>query len=454
MKQCTEYSGIRTAAYVRVSTEEQKLHGLSVEAQTSALEGWAKQNHCKIVKFYNDAGFSARKPYSKRPAMVELLKDVQAGKFDLIIFTKLDRWFRSLPDYFKVQEILEKNNVNWKTIHEDYDTSTASGRLKINIMLSVAQDEADRASERIKAVFERKREKLEPISGSMPLGYMISGKKIVKDPATEELVNDIFQKFMACGSIYETQKFILDKYQIRLFYQRISKILYNPTYYGDAHGATGIAPAYITKEQFDKVQGMRYKKVRKTKENRVYIFSGLVVCGECRKRMSFSPARGNASPICKCRAHHIEKSGCTNKVCITEKKIEEYILDMVEAKMNDYMVMLEKANQSGKEKSHKSEIASIRAKISRVKDLYINDLITLEECKSQNDALNQQLEELMEKEKTPKVVDLAKLQSMLKSGWKNDYSDISAREKQEFWRILIKQITIYPDRTIDFDLNL
>jgi len=156
--------------YVRVSTEEQAIHGLSIEAQTAALQEWAKENGCELREIYVDAGISARKPASKRPALQRLLSDIKTGKGGLIIFTKLDRWFRNIAEYYKVQEVLEKNHVDWKTIHEDYDTSTASGRLKINIMLSVAQDEADRTSERIKAVFEMKRQKLEPLTGNIHTG--------------------------------------------------------------------------------------------------------------------------------------------------------------------------------------------------------------------------------------------------------------------------------------------
>ena len=148
-------------AYVRVSTEEQALHGLSIEAQTAKLRAWAAANGHRIIDLYIDAGISARKPAGKRPALQRLLKDVQDGKGDMVIFTKLDRWFRNIAEYYKVQEVLEKSGVNWRTIEEDYDTSTASGRLKINIMLSVAQDEADRTSERIKAVMEVKRSKLD-----------------------------------------------------------------------------------------------------------------------------------------------------------------------------------------------------------------------------------------------------------------------------------------------------
>ena len=125
----------RVALYIRVSTEEQAVHGLSIEAQTEALDAWAKSSEAIVVGHYVDAGISARKPASKRPELQRLLADIKKGNVDLIVFTKLDRWFRNIAEYYKVQEILEKHRVDWKTIHEDYDTSTASGRLKINIML-------------------------------------------------------------------------------------------------------------------------------------------------------------------------------------------------------------------------------------------------------------------------------------------------------------------------------
>ena len=154
-----------TALYIRVSTQEQTIHGLSLEAQRASLEAWAKKNQKKIVGVYADEDISARKTASQRPSLQRRLREVEAGNVDLIVFTKLDRWFRNIAEYYKVQEILEAHNVNWKTILEDYDTSTASGRLKINIMLSVAQDEADRTSERIKVVFESKQAK-----GELPAG--------------------------------------------------------------------------------------------------------------------------------------------------------------------------------------------------------------------------------------------------------------------------------------------
>ena len=210
----------RVFLYVRVSTEEQAVHGLFIEAQTKALEMWARANGHKVVDTYVDAGISARKPDMKRPELQRLLADAQAGKGELIVFTKLDRWFRNIAEYYKVQEILEKCHIDWRTIHEDYDTSTASGRLKINIMLSVAQDEADRTRERIKAVFECKRQKLEPLTGQMPYGYIIDGKKIVKDPETEKAVDTFFRSFLSSGSIATAQRDVSEQYGISLSYSK------------------------------------------------------------------------------------------------------------------------------------------------------------------------------------------------------------------------------------------
>ena len=119
---------MRVALYCRVSTEEQARHGLSLDDQKNALIEYAKTNGMSVVGIYEDAGISARKPYKKRPAILRLLEDVRAKKIDIILFTKLDRWFRNVGNYYAVQEILDAHNVSWRAILEDYETVTASGR--------------------------------------------------------------------------------------------------------------------------------------------------------------------------------------------------------------------------------------------------------------------------------------------------------------------------------------
>ena len=442
----------RVFLYVRVSTEEQALHGLSIEAQTIALETWAKDNGHKIVGIYTDAGVSARKPASKRQELQRLLGDVRAGKGELIVFTKLDRWFRNIAEYYKVQEVLEKYHVDWRTIHEDYDTSTASGRLKINIMLSVAQDEADRASERIKAINEMKRQKREPLTGDCMPGYKIEGKKYVKDPALEAAVNGFFRTYLARGSISAAMD-EAGRLGLKLQYHRAHKMLDSTAYYGRYFDADGMTPPYITKEEFEEIQSMRRRVVRKSPKNRIYIFSGLIVCGECGGRMGGRVNTNQESYYYNCSAHYLRTAECSNRINLGQKKIEAFLLETIREEMDRQKAALN-AVPHQKQRDYKAEIAALRGKIDRLKDLYVNDLITLEQCKA-DQRIYQDKIELLEKESSEqKVPNFKTADRLLASGWEVVYKSLKSEQKQEFWRILLKEIRIYPDRHIEYDLRL
>ena len=107
---------IRAGLYIRVSTDEQALHGLSLDSQREALTAYAKEHNMQIVDIYADEGITARKALNKRLEFQRLMSDVKQGKIDLILVTKLDRWFRNIKDYHNTQDILEKHNCNWRTI--------------------------------------------------------------------------------------------------------------------------------------------------------------------------------------------------------------------------------------------------------------------------------------------------------------------------------------------------
>lgn len=442
----------RVFLYIRVSTEEQALRGLSIEAQTAALEDWAKEHGHKIAGVYTDAGISARKPASKRPELQRLLNDVRAGKGELIVFTKLDRWFRNIAEYYKVQEILEQHHVDWRTIHEDYDTSTASGRLKINIMLSVAQDEADRTSERIKAINERKRQKLEALTGDCMPGYKIEGKKYVKDPALEAAVNGFFRVYLARGSISAAREEAA-RLGLPLYYHRAHKMLNSTAYYGRYFDADGMTPPYITKEEFDRIQSMRRKSVRKSPQNRVYIFSGIIVCGECGNRLGGRVQTANETYFYNCTAHYLRRVNCSNKTNLSQRKIEAFLLETIRGKMDRQKAELE-ARPIQKQRDYKSEIAAVRSKIDRLKDLYVNDLITLEQCRQDQGLYLKKIEDLEKQAAGAKQPDFETAEKLLSAGWETTYKSLKDKQKQEFWRILIKEIRIYPDRHIEYELRL
>lgn len=445
---------MRAALYIRVSTEEQARNGLSLGDQRTSLLTYAKAHDMTVAGIYEDAGISARKPYKKRPALLRLLADVEAKKVDIILFVKLDRWFRNVGNYYAVQEILDRNNVAWQATREDYETKTAAGRLKVNIMLSVAQDEADRTSERIKFIFEGKRLRGEALSGMVSVGYKIENKRIVKDPETEEAVTAFFQKYLACGSVFQAQDHLRLEYGIALEYQRVSDMLRRPVYYGCCYGVEGYCPAYITKEEFEKIQSMRHHVTRRSPKNRIYLFSGLMRCGECGASLGARTETTGGVRFYNCPVRYNRNGACSNNRSISERKVERYLLDTVETKMESMRYELSQLQAVETVKDYSSEIQLLKAKITRLKDLYLNDLITMDEYKADKSSMEAQISDLEEKQESIVCPDFSALQQVLSDGWRQLYSELSAEDKREFWRIIIKEIRWYPDRHIEYDLSV
>lgn len=108
-----------------------------------------------IVGIYADEGKTARKELKRRKAIQELVKAVERDEIDVILFWRLDRWFRNLSDFYKVQDILDQHNVRWISASEPgINMETRDGRLQLNVVLSIGQNEVDTTSERIKFVNE------------------------------------------------------------------------------------------------------------------------------------------------------------------------------------------------------------------------------------------------------------------------------------------------------------
>ena len=119
------------AAYVRVSTQEQKLHGLSLDAQKMKLTEYAEKNNMKIVEWYIDEGVSGRKLIRNRPELQRMIQDAEKGRFTRCIFIKLDRFFRSVAEYHEAMKRMSP--VLWTATEEEYDLTTANGRMLVNM---------------------------------------------------------------------------------------------------------------------------------------------------------------------------------------------------------------------------------------------------------------------------------------------------------------------------------
>lgn len=424
----------RVFLYVRVSTEEQAIHGLSIEAQTTALQAWAKQNGHKVVGLYVDSGISARKPASKRPELQRLLEDVQAGEGELIAFTKLDRWFRNIAEYYKVQEILEKHNVSWKTIQEDYDTASASGRLKVNIMLSVAQDEADRTGERIKFVLEDKAQRGEVISGKVPLGYKIENKKMAIDPQTAPIAQDIFQQYTVLRSIRALREYVMKQHGIVYAHTSLRTMMKNQRYIGRAHGQDDFCPPLIDPEQFDLCQKLMMQRGQRNivRSERVYLFTGLVRCAECGNKLS---AHAVANKYIYYRCTRYDKLHlCPHKKRTSELVLEKWLLENLVSSYEEQNLLMRQAIQ----KAPKVDEGKIKRKMEKLKDLYLNDLIDRDTYEADYTALRDELRKAHSPSaRPPKPIDTKEIETILQV-----YKSLSKSEQKELWSRIIGEIVI------------
>lgn len=429
----------RAALYVRVSTAEQKNHGLSVDSQIEALQTFCQDNGYIIAGIYNDAGISARKKYTKRPALLQLLNDCKADKIDIILFTKLDRWFRSVADYYEVQTILDKKKVPWRSIWEDYETETSSGIFKVNIMLSVAQSEADRTSERIKSVNEYKRARGDYV-GTPPTGYKLAKSEMIIDQDLYPAVKEYFSEYIKTRNVV----FALKKAKalgLKCSKETAQRMLKNPAYKGDAFGGYQ-CEAYITEAEWNYIQSVRsiVDKESFEKEFRTYLFGGLVYCAECGKSFSGTVRRmkcgkeKKAYKYYRCRGH--QNLYCTNNKSITEMKLEKYVIDNIGPRLDWYKLQAEL--YPVKQIDNSKKIVQLQSKLKRVGERYEDGDIDRNEYLDKKKKINFEIE-LLREESAKTQVNAPK---SLPADWLSIYCELDDLHKKLFWSSILAKILV------------
>ena len=176
---------IRCAIYTRKSTE----HGLeqefnSLDAQREACEAYIKSQASQgwqcLAQRYDDPAYSGGN--LERPALKALLRDIDAGRVDVVVVYKIDRLTRSLADFAKLVEAFDKKSISFVAVTQQFNTTTSMGRLTLNVLLSFAQFERELSSERVRDKIAASRRKGKWTGGTVPLGYAIKNKKLVPHP--------------------------------------------------------------------------------------------------------------------------------------------------------------------------------------------------------------------------------------------------------------------------------
>jgi site-specific DNA recombinase len=231
----------RCAVYCRVSSDERLDQSFnSIDAQREAgiayvasqkTEGWEL-----VPDFYEDPGFSGGN--MERPGLNRLLKDIQAGKIDIVVVYKIDRLSRSLADFAKMVEVFDNHMVSFSSVTQQINSATSMGRLMLNVLLSFAQFEREVTGERIRDKIAASKRKGMWMGGSVPLGYRVENRALHIEPQEAELVQRIFEQFIAEKSTTKivkelNEQGIQTKRKKAFCKQSIYKILHNRTYIGE-----------------------------------------------------------------------------------------------------------------------------------------------------------------------------------------------------------------------------
>lgn len=448
----------RAALYIRVSSDQQAKFGDSLREQQDTLNEYVNsQKDIILHSVYVDDGISGQK--LDRDEFTRLLNDVKHDQIDLILFTKLDRWFRSLKHYLNTQDILEKHEVNWLAVSQPYyDTTTAYGKTFINQVMSFAELEAQMTSERMISVFNNKVKMGEVISGTTPFGYSIENKKLV--PNDQALIaKKTFEFYDEHANLNKTSRFLLEEYGIQRNTQSIREMLKNKKYIGVFRDNENYNEPIVSKSLFDSVN-RQLKINKKSNTKHEYIFSGLLVCEECGRKMNsgrkayYSAKRKDGTrtryphqSIYNCRyAYEIPK--CPNTKVLKEHILEEHLLSEIPILLKQKVNNINQKKNNDNEKQKKQQ--NIENKIERLKAAYLNEIIGLDEYKEDRAALVSQLEKI-EKIEIP-TIDTSIYSKFADIDLNEHYETLSVAERKQFWRSLVKEITFNKDRLIKIDL--
>lgn len=195
---------LRCAIYTRKSSEEGLEQGFnSLDAQREACEAFIKsQQHegWKLVPtFYDDGGYSGGN--MERPALKQLLTDIDQKKINVVVVYKVDRLTRSLADFAKIVEQFDDKGISFVSVTQQFNTTSSMGRLTLNVLLSFAQFEREVTSERIRDKIAASKAKGLWMGGAPPMGYKPGGelnsRTLVVDEDGAALVRHIFERYLA-----------------------------------------------------------------------------------------------------------------------------------------------------------------------------------------------------------------------------------------------------------------
>lgn len=295
---------IRCAIYTRKSTDDgldKKFNTL--EAQRESGENYVKSQAYQgweiIPTHYDDGGFSGGS--LKRPALQQLLQDVEAGLVDMIVVYKIDRLTRSLMDFSRLVEVLDRNQCSFVSVTQNFNTYDSMGRLTLNVLLSFAQFEREVITERIRDKVTASKKKGMWMGGILPLGYNSHNKKLVINEEEATVVRLAFEKYLVLRSEIAVAEWLNENGYTtmskgnngKFTHMRVSKMLKNVLYAGKIPHKKNIYEgqheAIVSQELFDEAQKIKSKnrtgRLAPSRFIEHSLLKGFITCDCCQAAM-------------------------------------------------------------------------------------------------------------------------------------------------------------------------
>ncbi|MBQ7840304.1 MAG: recombinase family protein [Lachnospiraceae bacterium] len=454
----------RAAIYIRVSTAEQVVHGKSLQAQMEYLQHYADEHGMKVVGIYADEGQTARKELKKRKAIHQLLAAVKRDEVDVILFWRMDRWFRSVSDFYRVQDILDAHECIWiSTSEPNISMETRDGRLNLNLVLTIGQNEVDTTSERIRFTVDNMITNGRVVWGdaNLPLGFRIQNdngrKRIVKDEAQAPMVDEFFRYFLTHHNKKKTVLHMQETFGIEFSYSMLRTMLTSEFYIGKYRGNENYCPAYLTQEQWADVQTSAKRNIKMQRSGRIYLFTGLMRCPLCGQKLVgtgcssiINRRTGEKRTYCYYRCNRALTDNCcsyTHKV--SQNLIEEYLLENLFSEFADYRIRMEKIAEEKKLQRQSRPPEKIRAELERVNYMYMKERLTFEAYEAEYQRLENELQSsLAESSALPAKRDFSKIEELMHGNLKQIYASLDQEHRQGFWHGIIEEIHLDSDNKV------